>query len=126
MKFFKSKLFVWLIGAAVFVTTLLLLLLIPFCRHGGFEAQEAVYRAGEHGRLRIEQTNGEAVSVVSFDKGKSRDSVIAIPDDGYEFVMWSDGKTDKVRRDDFNLRIDVTAHFKIKEYTVEYVFKRGG
>ncbi len=63
--------------------------------------------------------NGEAVQMV--DRGRNATTVVAVPNEGYEFVGWSDGiKT--ADRTDFSIiqDISVTAKFERISYKVEY------
>ncbi len=67
------------------------------------------------------------------ESGKDGLTVVAVPYDGYEFVKWSDGRTEATRQD-INVTVDisVTAEFKVKvaeqakEYTVTYQANEGG
>lgn len=83
-----------------------------------------VYATGEGGYI-----DGETTQEV--ESGKDGSAVIAVPDDGYEFVKWSDGRTDATRQDiNVSADITVTAEFKLteptKEYTVMYQANEGG
>ena len=72
------------------------------------------YQAGTGGKIdgKVEQEVLE---------GESGESVIAIPNEGYEFDKWSDGVT-TAERQDTNIRGDltVTATFQKKTYTIYY------
>lgn len=67
------------------------------------------YRAGQHGSL-----SGDTVQ--SVEQGKDGTPVEALPEAGYRFVRWSDGKTDNPRTER-NVQGDltVTAEFEAKE-----------
>lgn len=83
-----------------------------------------VYATGEGGYI-----DGETTQEV--ESGKDGSAVIAVPDDGYEFVKWSDGRTEAARQDvNVTADISVTAEFKVteptKEYTVMYQADEGG
>ena len=78
--------------------------------------------------------NGEATQIVV--EGEDCSQVTAVPDEGYEFVTWSDGITTPERQDK-NVTEDktITAQFKKKEpsepepvieYTVTYKAGDGG
>lgn len=56
------------------------------------EKVSVLYEAGEHGRV-----EGELFQ--EFEKGGSATAVIAIPDEGYVFSFWSDGKFTAERQD---------------------------
>ncbi len=67
------------------------------------------------------------------ESGKDGLTVVAVPYDGYEFVKWSDGRTEATRQDiNITADISVTAEFKVKieeqtkEYTVTYKANEGG
>ncbi len=79
------------------------------------------YTAAEGGRI-----VGSPTQTVS--AGANGDSVMAIADEGYEFIGWSDGVQSAERLDE-NVWADisVTAQFaKIPEYTLNYSAQRGG
>ena len=79
------------------------------------------YTATEGGRI-----VGSPTQTVS--AGANGDSVMAIADEGYEFIGWSDGVQTAERLDE-NVWADisVTAQFeKIPEYTLNYSAQRGG
>lgn len=59
------------------------------------------------------RVSGEQIQIV--DEGTDSEMVIAIPNNGYEFVGWSDG-VETAERIDISVKndIDVTAYFKIK------------
>ena len=63
------------------------------------------YVAGEGGRI-----GGQAQqSVVS---GESTQTVVALANDGYRFVRWSDGKTQAMRSDEVYGEFTLTAIFE--------------
>ena len=74
------------------------------------------YIAGENGRI-----DGETSQTIR--QGSDGQSVTAVPDDGYEFVGWSDGVTTATRQElNVQANITVTANFtvKIPENTVDF------
>lgn len=84
------------------------------------------YSAKEGGYI-----DGETTQKV--ESGKDGLTVVAVPYDGYEFVKWSDGRTEATRQDiNITADISVTAEFKVKieeqtkEYTVTYKANEGG
>lgn len=56
------------------------------------ETVSVLYEAGEHGSI-----SGEAFQ--QFEKGGNATAVTAVPDEGYVFVFWSDGKFTAERED---------------------------
>ncbi len=80
--------------------------------------------------VKYQETDGGSVysyieQIVYF--GESSQSVTATPYPGYEFVGWDDGVKDAVRSDsNITSNITVTAIFKKKNYTVNYVAGIGG
>lgn len=79
------------------------------------------YSATEGGRI-------VGTTTQTVKKGGSGDSVIAIANEGYEFMGWSDGVT-TAERTDTNVAEDitVTAQFEeIKKYTLTYSATTGG
>ena len=65
--------------------------------------------------------------VQSVKHGESATQVIAVPNTGYEFVKWSDGKTEAERTDSNIIENKtVTAEFAKKTYTIRYLHKTGG
>lgn len=79
------------------------------------------YLAGEGGTI-----SGNANQQVKY--GENTEEVIAIPNEGYEFVEWSDnGSNDPVRIDE-NVRANksVSAIFRKKTYVVKYSLNYGG
>lgn len=72
------------------------------------------YTAGEHGT--IMGTLSQTV-----DYGTSGTTVTAIPDPGYHFVRWSDGKADTARTEaNVKSNFAVTAMFAINKFTLKY------
>lgn len=68
---------------------------------------------------------GETEQSVKF--GDNGTEVTAVPDIGYKFVRWSDGKTDTTRVEENVVEnITITAEFKKCTYTVEYRAEEGG
>ena len=66
------------------------------------------YTAGTGGSI-----TGEASQTVLY--GESGTAVTAVPDEGYEFVCWSDGRTDNPRTDsNVTSDINVTAEFALE------------
>ena len=86
---------------------------------------DLVYIAGEGGYI-----DGQAEQ--QLESGKDGLTVVAVPYDGYEFVQWSDGRTEAARQDkNVTADISVTAEFKLKInppkiYTVIYQANEGG
>ncbi len=78
------------------------------------------YSAGAGGRIIGSLTQ-------SVESGKNGDSVLAVPDEGYEFIGWSDG-VETAERQDTNVTEDVTAtaQFGLKTYSVTYTAAAGG
>jgi len=72
------------------------------------------YTAGSNGTL-----TGETTQNVAYNS--SGTGITAMPDDGYHFVQWSDGKNDNPRTEiNVTSDITVTAEFAINRYTVSY------
>ncbi len=73
------------------------------------------YKSVSHGKIQ-----GNTKQIVEY--GESASSVIAIPDNGYEFVMWSDGLKTAVRRDKMvTANITVSPVFVKKTADITYV-----
>lgn len=75
--------------------------------------------------------DGETTQKV--ESGNNGLTVVAVPNYGYEFVKWSDGRAEATRQDiNVTADISVTAEFKVKieeqtkEYTVTYKANEGG
>ncbi len=84
------------------------------------ESFTIVYTVQDGGRI-------EGISIQRVERGGNGTQVIAIADTGYEFVGWSDGKTDVARIDtDITEDRSIAAIFKKKMYTVEYTAEAGG
>ena len=79
-----------------------------------------IYTAGAGGSI-----TGETSQTVLY--GDNGTEVTAVPDEGYEFVRWSDGRTDN-QRTDSNVMSDVTvtAEFRRIELTLTYTAGTGG
>ena len=72
------------------------------------------YAAGTGGSI-----IGETSQTVQY--GESGTAVTAVPDEGYEFVRWSDGVTTATRTDDnVTSDITVTAEFRLVENTTDF------
>lgn len=85
-----------------------------------FTIYNTTYAAGANGSL-----DGDLDQLVF--SGGSGASVTAVPDEGYDFVNWSDGSTDNPRQDlDIGANINVTANFQIRTYNVDYIAEDGG
>lgn len=78
------------------------------------------YTAGVNGSL-------EGQTTQTVNHGTSGSAVTAVPNLGYHFVKWSDGKTDNPRTDN-NVTgdITVTAEFEINIYTLSYTAGNNG
>lgn len=85
----------------------------------------------------IAQTGGSITGKLLQDVkcGENGTEVVAIPDEGYEFVKWSDGKTESARVDtNITKSITLTAEFEKKayvepekkEYKLQYFAQIGG
>ena len=74
------------------------------------------YIAGEHGKI-------EGIKNQTIFHGEAGETVTAVPDEGYEFIKWSDGVT-TAERTDYNVKddIEVTAEFAliVREYAINY------
>lgn len=103
--------------------------LVLFCAcvtNGNACTYTIVYSATDGGYI-----DGETTQKV--ESGNDGLTVAAVPNDGYEFVKWSDGRTEATRQDiNVTSDISVTAEFKVKiaeqtkEYTVIYQANEGG
>lgn len=72
------------------------------------------YTAGDHGSV-------EGVSPQTVFHGDAGAAVEAVPAEGYHFIRWSDGNTDRTRTDtDVTADVTVTAEFAINTYTVTF------
>jgi len=87
------------------------------------------YIAGEHGKLQKEgSTESENVLEFTTAAGTLGTKVTAVPDAGYVFDKWSDGKTTESTRQD-DAEVSVYASFKPTPktmYTVSYSAKANG
>ena len=80
----------------------------------------SAYTAGTNGTL-VGQT-----SQSSYYAGSNR-PVVAIPNEGYTFLSWSDGVTTDKRTDlGLSENINVTANFALKTYSLEYTAGANG
>lgn len=103
------------------------LILICACvTNGNACTYTIVYSASDGGYI-----DGEMVQKV--ESGNDGLTVAAVPNDGYEFVKWSDGRTEATRQDiNVTADISVIAEFKAKiaeqtkEYTLTYQANEGG
>lgn len=113
------------------VMSLFALLTMSGCKTNETEIPEYLikYETDGNGTIR-----GKATQTVV--EGKDCSQVTAVPDEGYEFVIWSDGLVTPERQDK-NITEDkvITAQFKkkepvepepVKEYTITYTVDVGG
>jgi len=78
------------------------------------------YRAGQGGYIAIGDT------VQTINAGASGSVVVALPDDGYEFTMWSDGVTNRMRTDaNVVSNKTVTAYFCLADNVKSLDYKAG-
>jgi len=78
------------------------------------------YSAGPGGSI-------AGTSPQTVDHGADATAVSAVPDAGYRFVRWSDGRTTNPRADtDVSADLSVTAQFAVNEYAVRYSAGPGG
>lgn len=78
------------------------------------------YKAGDGGKI-----EGKAVQKIK--KNESAEAVVAVPETGYRFVKWSDGKTEATRQDrNVTKDIVVKAIFEKQTYKLTYVASNGG
>lgn len=78
------------------------------------------YKAGDGGKI-----EGKAVQKIK--KNESVEAVVAVPETGYRFVKWSDGKTEATRQDrNVTKDIVVKAIFEKQTYTLSYIADEGG
>lgn len=90
------------------------------------------YSAGIGGKLKEGNGNPAALPVTrSVAAGSVGPTVAAVPDDGYEFVKWSDGKTNALRADTAKANLLLTAEFaqidaENKKFTISYTAGEGG
>lgn len=78
------------------------------------------YKAGDGGKI-----EGKAVQKIK--KNESAEAVVAVPETGYRFVKWSDGKTEATRQDrNVTKDIVVKAIFEKQTYKLTYVAGNGG
>ena len=108
----------------------ILLLLMSAFMLSSCNPQEATfhtlkYTANEGGSI-------EGETEQSVERGKDGEAVTAVPDEGYEFVKWSDD-VETATRQDKNVQRDlsVIAEFRLindenKSYTITYLVEEGG
>lgn len=78
------------------------------------------YEAGEGG-----QVSGAAEQTVRY--GENASAVTAVPEEGYEFVGWSDGVQTATRQDQgIRGNLFVTAEFRLRTFLVRYEASAGG
>ncbi len=78
------------------------------------------YTAGANGSI-------DGSSPQTVDHGSDGSSVLAVPDEGYAFVQWSDGSTDNPHTDtNVTADINATAIFEIINYTLTYTAGANG
>lgn len=78
------------------------------------------YSAGQGGSL-------DGTSPQQVASGGTGSPVTAVPDTGYSFVQWSDGRTDNPRTDsNVTGNVSVTAQFAINQYTLAYAAGANG
>lgn len=78
------------------------------------------YTAGSNGSI-------TGTSPQSVNHGSDGTAITAIPDTGYNFVDWSDGRTDNPRTDtNVTSNITVTANFGINNYVLNYAASEHG
>ena len=102
---------------------------IQFKKLPRLDSYTVTYRAGEHGSLQ----DANSAGIVTADVARETDgpAVLAVPDNGYAFVAWSDGSTENPRTDFVTESIDVTALFDIDcsiaitELPWQYSFEQG-
>lgn len=100
--------------------SMIVLITIIFAACGDKTEFTVKYLASEGGSI-VGQTEQCIVS------GKNASSVTAEPDTGYEFDSWSDGVATATREDkNIQDNLNVTASFKVKEYTLTYRATEGG
>lgn len=87
-----------------------------------FEKRQLAVDYGKRGGGRIE---GKSRQTISY--GENASAVTAVPNEGYEFVRWSDG-VETAKRQDMGIREDlfVTAEFQKRTLSVRYESSFGG
>ena len=68
----------------------------------------------------ISAEHGSVKGAGTYDLGAAA-TLIAVPDEGYSFVAWSDGNTDNPRTVTVNGNISFSASFTPNSYTIKYV-----
>ncbi len=84
------------------------------------------YRTDGNGTLTVGTQTGLSVYQQSVDYMGSGPEVTAVPNTGYHFVKWSDGKTEAARTDTSVQNISVTAEFAINAYALKYTAGTNG
>ena len=107
----KKRLIVFVLIIAVFVAC------FAACNVGGYKVR---YETDGNGTIQ-----GKAEQTVK--SGKQTSKVTAVPNDGYQFVMWSDNVYNSTRSDIVNNEdLTVTAYFEKCIYSVNYIVGVGG
>jgi len=97
-----------------------------------FVLSYSVSGTGGSVRIKAESDNANSPAVTRVvESGKAGPEIIAVPDDGYRFVKWSDGQTNDVRTDVANADLTVTAEFAAivtssGPYKVTFIAGTGG
>lgn len=79
-----------------------------------------IYSASEGGYI-----DGETEQLVI--SGEDAEEVIAVPDEGYRFIKWSDGITTAIRQDkEITENLNITAFFEKLSFEVNYYAGEGG
>ncbi len=87
--------------------------------NGTISFYDVAYKAGENGTI-----SGKAFQAGVL-YGKNTLAVTAVPDEGYYFICWSDGKTEATRSDIVKGNAEYTALFG-KLMTITYIAGEGG
>ncbi len=86
----------------------------------GIEQYQLVYAAGPNGTI-------SGITPQTLQYGQSGSAITAIPDSGYNFIQWSDGRTDNPRTDsNVTANVNVTAQFALPTFTLTYVAGANG
>ena len=104
----------------------------PFDQSAGAEAFDIIVRVGSY-TLNYTATNGGSISGAATQNvphGLSGVEVAAVPEEGFKFLRWSDGRTDNPRIDvNVEENVSVTAEFVPENttiYTLLYTATEGG
>lgn len=92
-------------------------------------AVNAIFSKKQYSVIYTADGNGflQGVAKQKIEHGNSATKVTAIPNDGYEFIEWSDGVTDAIRTDkDIQSHIAVNAIFRKRQYSVMYTVDGNG